>query len=159
MEIGLFSRCLGANSTFYAAGLRPDVFEDIRCVVAAQPVTTKVIIGRQLGLMGISEDHLDDLDRRIQLTTGIGFSDQDPLPWAANMTVPTFVYQVRDDTLSTPGDVQAMYDAMPTAEKHLHWVTDTNRRWDGYLEFQRNPQPMLEWFATFMKTSVSLPLG
>jgi hypothetical protein len=36
---------------------------------------------------------------------------------------------------------------MPAAEKHLHWVTETNRRWDGYLEFQRNPQPMLEWFA------------
>jgi hypothetical protein len=24
------------------------------------------------------------------------------------------------------------------------------RRWDGYLEFQRRPEPMLEWFAKHM---------
>jgi hypothetical protein len=23
-------------------------------------------------------------------------------------------------------------------------------RWDGYLEFQRRPQPMLEWFAKYL---------
>jgi hypothetical protein len=24
------------------------------------------------------------------------------------------------------------------------------RRWDGYLEFQRHPEPMLDWFAKHM---------
>ncbi|MFE0439180.1 alpha/beta hydrolase [Streptomyces nigra] len=150
MKIGLFSRCLGADATFYAARQRPDVFEDLRCVVAAQPVTTKVIVARRLGLMGITEDYLDDLDRRIQLTTGIGFDAQDPVPWAAATNVPTFLYQVRDDILTTPDDVQNMYDAMPATQKRLHWITGTSRRWDGYLEFQRNPQPMLDWYADHM---------
>ncbi len=26
----------------------------------------------------------------------------------------------------------------------------TTRRWDGYLEFQRHPEPMLDWFAKHM---------
>jgi hypothetical protein len=25
------------------------------------------------------------------------------------------------------------------------------RRWDGYLEFQRRPEPMLGWFAKHMQ--------
>ena len=150
MKIGLFSRCLGANATFYAATRQPEVFDGICCVVAAQPVTTKVVVGRRLELMGVPADRLDDLDRRIRLTTGIGFAVQDPLTWAAAMAVPTLTYQVRDDGLTTPDDVQSMFDAMPATQKRLHWVTGTTIRWDGYLEFQRRPEPMLEWFAKFM---------
>ena len=32
-------------------------------------------------------------------------------------------------------------------DKRLHWMHSTTRRWDGYLEFQRHPDPMLDWFA------------
>lgn len=150
MKIGLFSRCLGANATFAAASQHPEAFENVRCVVGAQPVSTEMVIIRQMRLMGISEAHLDDLDQRIRLTTGIDFTAQDPLPWAAAMTVPTFLYQVRDDSLTAPSDVQKMYNAMPAAQKYLHWIEGTSRRWDGYLEFQRHPDQMLKWFDTFM---------
>jgi len=36
---------------------------------------------------------------------------------------------------------------------HFHGcfrAADTTARWDGYLEFQRRPQRMLEWFHTHM---------
>jgi uncharacterized protein len=34
---------------------------------------------------------------------------------------------------------------------HDDVLTDgSTRRWDGYLEFQRHPEPMLEWFAKHM---------
>lgn len=150
MRLGLFSRCLGANSTFHAASRHPEAFEDVRCLVAAQPVTTKVIVGRRLELAGIPAEHLDELDERLALATGIGFERCNPVPWAAAVNVPTFLYQVRDDVLTHPSDVQAMHDAIPAADKDLHWVTGTTRRWDGYLEFQRNPEPMLAWLAKFM---------
>jgi pimeloyl-ACP methyl ester carboxylesterase len=150
MKIGLFSRCLGANATFHAAHTQPDLFDEVRCVVAAQPVTTKVIVTRRLGLVGVPEDRIGDLDHRITLTTGIGLDAQDPLPWAASMNAPTLLYQVHDDTLTTPDDVQSMYDAIPAERKQLHWITGTRRRWDGYLEFQRRPQPMLDWFTEHM---------
>ncbi|SCL23099.1 alpha/beta hydrolase [Micromonospora inyonensis] len=145
MRISLFSRCLGANATFAAAYQDPAAFEGIDSLVAAQPVTTKVIMTHQLGLMGIPAVRVDELDRRIQLVTGLGFDAQDPVPWAGAVSVPTFIYQIRDDNLVTPHDVQSMYDAMPTKDKHLHWIEGSKRRWDGYLQFQRNPRPMLDW--------------
>jgi hypothetical protein len=43
-----------------------------------------------------------------------------------------------------------MYDNIPVAEKKLQWIEGTKARWDGYLEFQRRPEPMLEWFAKYM---------
>jgi hypothetical protein len=61
--------------------------------------------------------------------------------------VPAFLYQVRGDTLTDPSDVRAMYDNIPIADKKLQWIEDTTARWDGYLEFQRRPQPMLDRFA------------
>jgi pimeloyl-ACP methyl ester carboxylesterase len=146
MQISLFSRCLGADATFAAAQQAPDAFDGVQALVAAQPVTTKVIVGRRLAMAGIPEDRIDDLDERIRLTTGLGFAQQDPLPWAAAVTTPSFLYQVRDDSLTRPTDVQAMFDAMPATDKHLHWIDGTRRRWDGYLEFQRHPQAMLDWF-------------
>ena len=43
-----------------------------------------------------------------------------------------------------------MFGNIPVTEKKLHWVQGTTRRWDGYLEFQRRPEPMLEWFGSYM---------
>lgn len=58
------------------------------------------------------------------------------------MHTPTFVYQVHDDVRTFPEDVQAVYDALD-GKKRLHWIEGTTSRWDGYLEFQRRPEPML----------------
>jgi uncharacterized protein len=57
---------------------------------------------------------------------------------------------VHDDVLTHPSDVQTIFDNIPVADKKLHWIEGTTARWDGYLEFQRRPQPMLEWFAKHM---------
>ena len=57
---------------------------------------------------------------------------------------------VRGDILTDPSDVQAMFDNIPVADKKLHWIEGTTARWDGYLEFQRRPQPMLDWFARYL---------
>ena len=63
---------------------------------------------------------------------------------------PLFLYQVRGDTLTDPSDVQTMYDNIPTADKKLQRIEGSTARWDGYLEFQRRPEPMLEWFDQHM---------
>jgi hypothetical protein len=57
---------------------------------------------------------------------------------------------VHDDVLTEPGDVQTMFDNIPVTDKKLQWIHGTTRRWDGYLEFQRHPEPMLDWFAKHM---------
>jgi hypothetical protein len=52
--------------------------------------------------------------------------------------------------LTEPDDVQAMFDNIPVPDKKLQWIGGTTHRWDGYLEFQRRPVPMLDWFAAHM---------
>lgn len=43
-----------------------------------------------------------------------------------------------------------MFDNIPGADKELQWIEGTTARRDGYLEFQRRAQPMLDWFAAHM---------
>lgn len=154
LTIGLFSRCLGANSTFAAMTQFAEEFAGVRCLVAPQPVTTHVIVAHQLALAGVPADRVDDaiaeLDRRVVLRTSLGFADRDNREWAKNVSVPTLLYQVHDDVLTDPSDVQTMFDNIPVTDKKLHWIENTTARWDGYLEFQRRPRLMLDWFDTHM---------
>lgn len=148
--VGLFSRCLGCSSTFCAMTIDPAAFADVRCLVGAQPVTMRVILQRRLGLAGIPTERIGDLEAEIVRRTGIGFARRVPQDWARSVHVPTLLYQVRADLLTEPSDVQTMYDHVAASDKKLHWIEGTTARWDGYVEFQRRPGPMLEWFERFM---------
>jgi pimeloyl-ACP methyl ester carboxylesterase len=150
MTIGLFSRCVGGNATMYAMTRRPEAFEGIRCMVSPQPLSSGVALGRALERLGIDQHYMDDLNRRIQLHTSFTIDQFSPVPWARNVMIPTFLYQVRDDLYTRPDDILAMYDNIPIVEKKLHWIEGTTRRWDGYTYFQREPQQMLDWFARYM---------
>jgi hypothetical protein len=71
-------------------------------------------------------------------------------PYAKAVDIPTLLLQVREDTLTTPADVQGIFDAMPTEQKELIWIEGTNRRFDGYNYLPSKPKPMLEWFNRFV---------
>jgi hypothetical protein len=149
MIIGLFSRCFGGMSTLAAMARFPEEFDDVKCLVTCQPITPRYIAERRLEVLGIS-DRFDDFNRLLRLRTSVGLEQRVPQEWVKSVCVPTFLYQVHDDILTEPDDVQAMYDNIPVAEKKLQWIEGTKARWDGYLEFQRRPQPMLDWFAQYM---------
>lgn len=149
LKIGLFSRCMGASSTFAAMTQFPDAFEGVRCLVAPQPVTARTIVTRRLAMLGLS-DRIDDLEQLIIRRTSIGFAERNAQEWAKSVRVPAFLYQVREDVLTHPSDVQTMFDNIPVADKKLAWIEGSTARFDGYLEFQRRPAPMLEWFDKHM---------
>jgi hypothetical protein len=149
MTIGLFSRCMGGSSTFSAMMRWPAAFDDVRCLVSPQPVTPRLIVEHRLGVMGLG-DRVDDFNTLVRLRTSVGLEQRTPQAWARTVRVPTFLYQVRDDVLTDPSDVQAMFDNIPVTEKQLQWIEGTTSRWNGYMEFQRRPQPMLDWFARYM---------
>jgi hypothetical protein len=149
MIIGLFSRCMGGVSTFAAMTRFPQAFDGVRCLVSPQPVTPRYIAERRLAVLGLG-DRLDDFNLLLRLRTSVGLEKRIPQEWAKNVRVPTFLYQVRRDTLTDPSDVQTMYDNIPVSDKKVQWIEGTTARWDGYLEFQRRPQPMLDWFAEHM---------
>lgn len=150
MAIGLFSRCMGGAATMFAMQRRPEAFDGVRCMVCPQPLSPRVNFDMILTRLMRMPERLDEVDRRVQLAIGRTLDELSPLKAAAHVNVPTFLYQVRDDVLTQPSDVQSMYDAIPV-EKELFWVENTARRWDGYLEFQRRPEPMLAWFDRHMK--------
>jgi uncharacterized protein len=150
MKIGLFSRCVGGNATMFAMTRRPEVFKAVRCMVSPQPLSSGVALERALERLGIPRSFMADLNDRIRLQTSFTIDQFSPVPWAKNIKVPTFLYQVRDDLYTRPYDVQAMYDNIPIADKKLFWIEGTTRRWDGYAYFQREPKQMLEWFSRFM---------
>lgn len=149
MAMGLFSRCMGASATFAAMAQFPEAFDRVRCLVAAQPVTPRTIVERRLAVMGLT-DRIDDLEQLIIQRTSIGFGPRNPQLRAKSVSVPTYLYQVRDDVLTHPSDVQAMFDNIPVTDKKLHWIENTTARFDGYLEFQHRPGPVLDWFATYL---------
>ena len=120
-------------------------------MVSPQPLSSGVALARALERFGIAADHLSDLEERIRLITSFKLEEFSPVPWAKNVMVPTFLYQVHDDVYTRPSDVQAMYDNIPIAEKELFWIEGTTRRWDGYTYFQKDPNRMLEWFDRYMK--------
>jgi hypothetical protein len=132
-----------------AGATDPAAFDGVRCLVSPQPVTPRYIVERRLAVIGLG-GRLDDFDTLLRLRTSVGLDRRIPQEWAKDVRVPTFLYQVRGDTLTDPSDVQAMYDNIPVADKKLQWIEGTTARWDGYLEFQRRPQPMLDWFARYI---------
>lgn len=149
MAIGLFSRCNGANANLYALHTQPRFFDDVRCMLLCQPLSVGSVMKRELEGMGLG-DRIDQLNREIQLVASLTLDQMSPNLWARSVKTPTFVYQVHDDVLTTPADVQATFDAIPIEQKKLHWIKGSTLRWDGYLEFQRRPGPMLAWLDEHM---------
>jgi hypothetical protein len=151
MTLGLFSRCAGGNATMAAMARRPEVFEGVRCMVCPQPLSAGVALERALERFGIDRGHMDALNERIRLCTSFTIDQFSPVPWAKSVSVPTFLYQVRDDVYTRPSDVEAIYNNIPVADKALFWIEGTTRRWDGYTYFQKEPAQMLAWFERFMR--------
>jgi uncharacterized protein len=146
--IGLFSRCMGANASLFAMREDPAAFHDVRCMVAPQPLSPRVTLERSLTLAGVpAAAHIADLEARIRLLNSFRLDELSPIGPAAAVTVPTLLYQVRDDVLTDPSDVQAVHDAIPIEDKDLFWIEGTTRRWDGYRYFAQEPGRVLDWFG------------
>ncbi len=107
-------------------------------------VTTEVATN---GFTGVPADRIDELDRLIRLAIGFGFDQLSPREAARDVRLPTFVYQVRNDSMTRPADVQTISDNLGAEDKSLFWIENTTRRWDGCNYFHTNPAPVLDWFA------------
>ena len=151
MSIGLFSRCLGCNATLVAMARYPHAFEDVRCLVGCQPLSPRYLLERVMESRGIPPEMINDLDSLMKLKTSFAIDDLSPAPSAKSDRIPTLLYQVRDDSMTRPVDVQTIYDNIPIAAKQLFWIEGSTRRWDGYTYFQKDPSLMLDWFARYLK--------
>ncbi len=149
MMVGLFSRCLGANSSIFAISKYPEYFRDVRCMVAPQPLSVRMIMERELESRGIKE-RLGELEQALQLTTSFKLDDLSPIEAAKSVHIPTLIYQVRNDLLTRPSDVQLIFNNIPVKDKKLFWIENSTSRWDGYAYFAKEPSQILDWFDSYM---------
>ena len=150
MSVGLFNPCAGGNSAMIAMTKRADLFEDVKAFVCPQPASMNIGMTKIASLQGIG-DYMEELDQEQMKLGGFANADMSPHPYAANVQVPTFIIQVRDDLWSSPVDVQTTFDLLTVEDKKLFWVEGTTKRFDGYNFFGEHPEMMIEWFDTHMK--------
>ncbi|KAF4458262.1 gibberellin biosynthesis-related [Fusarium albosuccineum] len=150
MTLGIFPRCMGGNAAFFAMSRAPEEFEGIRCMVLPQPISANMTMRVELERQNIPPSYIKQLDEMVFWRTSLHLEQYSPVPWARSMTLPTFMYQVRNDVTVRPEDVQSIFDAIPISEKKLVWIENTTRRWDAYLYFQRNPEEILDWLEKYM---------
>jgi uncharacterized protein len=149
MKIGLLSRCCGMNATMVGLAKHPDEFADVQAIVAPQPISLSAFYRTILGHMGMP-DALPEVADALRRATSMELKDMDMPPYAKAVNIPTLLLQVRQDSMTTSDDVQAIFDAMPAEQKELIWIEGTKRRFDGYNYLPKNPRPMLDWFQRFL---------
>ena len=149
MKKALLSVCLGADSTAVAWSKHPEEFAEIQAMVMLQPVSANYIVDEFVKAVGI-DDGYANFDKAVHERTGFHLAEQSPLEHVKAVSVSTLVAQVHHDTMTRPQDVQDIYDAIPVDEKSLHWITGTDRRFDGYNYFGVHPEVAVEWFDKYV---------
>ena len=152
MRIGLFNPCAGGDAAMVAMTKRPDLFRNVAAFVCPQPCSARIAAEEIAKLQGIGE-FVDLVDEEQQRLGTFPMDKMTPHPYAANVQVPTYIIQVRDDLWTRPEDVQTTFDrlTLPEDDKRLFWVEDTTMRFDGYNYFGENPESMVEWFDKYMR--------
>lgn len=152
MTTGLYSRCMGGNSTIVAMSKWPGEFEHIKALVLIMVVSGKTFIERVAENM-----HLDPvkaaerLDERLRELNGFRLDELTPLPYAKDVKAPTLMAQLRRDFLiHGEKDGKAIFDALGAEEKELVWIEQSNQRFYAYNHFGQHPEKLLGWFDKYM---------
>ncbi|MEL6989038.1 MAG: alpha/beta hydrolase, partial [Bacteroidota bacterium] len=80
-SIGLSSMCIGANATINAMQHKPEVFEDIKCMLCIALLKGRTTIERQAGQMGIDpEEAVAAFEPMYTKITGLTVADHNIIP-------------------------------------------------------------------------------
>lgn len=149
-KIGFVSHCMGANSTLIAIGKEPEVFADVKAIVAIQPVSMNVFIPHYLqDKMPLLKNQASKINEKIKKITGFGLEDMSPGRYIRDINIPIFYIQVKNDAWTEPSDIQGFYD-QTTAPKEIFWIEGDLERFDGYNYFGENPEKMLNFLKKYM---------
>jgi pimeloyl-ACP methyl ester carboxylesterase len=153
MTTGLFSRCMGGNSTIIAMAKWPEEFTHIKALVLLNVVSGKTFIERGAENVGGDPGKAAKmLDERLRELTGFRLDEETPLPYAKHVKVPTLMAQLRRDFLvHAERDGQTIFDALGAQEKELLWIDKSNQRFYAYNHFGQHPERLLGWFAKYIR--------
>ncbi|WP_207655727.1 alpha/beta hydrolase family protein [Vallitalea okinawensis] len=146
MEIHLHSMCLGGNATLAAMKKHPMKFEDVKSMMLVQPISGEALVKTLSKTLRMGKKGPELFEKFYRELWGYRTEDSSPIKDAALVSIPTFVIQVKDDSATYPGDIQAIYDAIPVKDKKLFWIEGTTQRFRGYTYFSEQPKQMIEWY-------------
>lgn len=152
MELGLYSRCMGGNSTIIAMQKQPEVFKDVKVLVLLNVVSGRTFIEKAADMIKVdSEKMVDDFNERLRELTGFSVDEETPRPYAHAVKVPTMMAQLRREFLiHAEKDGQEIFDALGTPVKELIWIEESNQRFYAYNHFGAHPEKLLAWLNQYL---------
>ncbi|MEE3609067.1 alpha/beta hydrolase family protein [Avibacterium paragallinarum] len=151
MKVALYSQCMGGNSQYRAIMERPDLFENVRCMVSPMVVSMAAIYDAFSELQGVQQ-YQPLIDLELLKMGGFTMAEMTPHLWANAVKMPTMIVQVLEDAWTrNPEDGQKTFDLLGAKEKELLWIENTPYRFkDGYNYFGRYPEKILAFINRYM---------
>ncbi|MCH4887663.1 alpha/beta hydrolase [Acidaminobacter sp. JC074] len=149
MDIHLHSMCLGGNATLVAMRKFPDLFKDVKSMMLIQPISGQALVQTLSKTLRMGSKGPELFEKYYRELFGYRTEDSSPIKDAAFVNIPTFVTQVKEDSATLPGDIQAIYDAIPVSDKKLFWIEGTKQRFKGYTYYSEHTKPMIDWYNQF----------
>ncbi len=152
MKVALYSQCMGGNSQYHAIYQRPDLFENVKCMVSPMVVSMAAIYDAFSDLQGVRQ-YQELIDLELLKMGAFVAAEMTPHLWAAAVKMPVLMVQVLEDSWTrNPEDAQKTFDLLGSKEKELFWIQGTTRRFkDGYNHFGRHPEKVLGFLGKYMR--------
>jgi pimeloyl-ACP methyl ester carboxylesterase len=149
-QIGFVSFCMGADATIIALSKGGDLVDDVKFLVAVQPISVGVFLRRYMSdvYTPLSLYLVPIVDRFVQWRGGFAFEEMSPLAYAEDVKAPTLVVQARDDPWFEASDVEGIYDAI-AGPKELWWIEGRMRRFEAYNHVCANPELIIAFANTY----------
>jgi len=151
INIHLHSMCLWGDSTLVAMKKSPEDFKRINSMLLLQPISWAAIQKKLSKNLHLGKKWEVAFEKQYIQQTGFRIEDSSPILDAEHVKIPTFVVQVKNDKMTYPEDVQAVFDAIPVEDKKLFWIEGTTLRFKWYTYFSEHPEAMIEWYDTHNK--------
>jgi dienelactone hydrolase len=153
MNVGFVSFCMGANSTIIAMSKQPEVFKNVKCLFAVQPISMEVFVRTYIGkfISPTGARLLMPVVKKWVLWRGADpLNKMSPAEYAKDIKVPTMYVQARNDPWTELSDIKGFYQNTPDNPKDFFWIENTKHRFETYLYFQTRPAIMLEWLKKWI---------
>ena len=154
MNVSFFSMCTGVNATIIAMKDKPELYQDVKCMLALQPVAANHFIWNMVKnlytvVTAIIMVPLVTIISR--LWSGKWFSEMSPLEYCESITCPVYFLQAKTDKWANLSDVQQFYDRSPKPKEILFFEEEKPlHRFDMYNYFGEKPEVMLNYYKKYV---------
>lgn len=152
MKVAFVSFCMGANSTIIAMSKDPLIFNNVKSLMAVQPISMEVFVRtyakRLLTPFG-ARIIFPVVKRFVNWRSKYPLEKMSPIDYVRDLRVPTLYVQARNDPWTELNDILSFYNNTPEP-REFYWIENTRHRFESYSYFQDNPEKMLSWIKKWI---------